>query len=284
MPSLRYLLISLLLHVGVGLLLVVNIRLAPFPRPLSPPPGTLVLQARAVPARQLQEARQRIADARERQRQAEEQRKKAEAEKKRLAEEQRQREIRLKQKRLEDQQRQQELELEQQQLAEEQRKRAEAEKKRLAEEQREKAEAEKKRLAEEQREKAEAEKKRLAEEQREKAEAEKKRLAEEQRQLAQQQQRDQTEMERYKGLITERIANKFNRTGLVEGLSCTLLIRLTANGEIVRVSIVESSGSEVFDRRAEAAVFAAAPLPLPESERLSSRMRTLRTIFRPWDE
>ncbi|MEM7026806.1 MAG: cell envelope integrity protein TolA, partial [Pseudomonadota bacterium] len=153
---------------------------------------------------------------------------------------------------------------------------AEAEKKRLAEEKELKEkEAEKKR-------KEEAEKKRKEEEARKQRELEEALQAElEAEQQAIQDQQDLSEIQKYTILIGRTIEGQFNRLGLPDGLSCEILIRLLEGGNVADVSIAKSSGNELFDKRAEDAVYKASPLPVPDEPRVFNKMRTIQILFRP---
>jgi len=175
-------------------------------------------------------------------------------------------------------------------------KKLEKEKKEL--EKKQKLEKEKKKLAadkkkqEEDLKKKEAEKKKLAEEKK-KANEEKKRKEQEQalqdeldaelaaEQAAEQERKDAKEIDRYIRAITGSIESRFNRFGLAEGLSCVILIRMIEGGKVVEASIVKSSGNELFDKRAETAVYSASPLPAPDETRLFEQMRNIRFTFEP---
>lgn len=166
------------------------------------------------------------------------------------------------------------------------------EEKRLAElsekkeQERKEADAEEKRVAALKKEKAELEKKKQAEEDaRRRKEAEeiaKKKAAEEQKaKNAAQEKQDATIINQYAARIRSAIARQFNTVGLPPGLSCVLFIRMVPGGEVVEARIEKSSGNDVFDRRAEAAVFQAAPLPAPEDQRVFEKMRQIRLTFAP---
>jgi colicin import membrane protein len=172
-------------------------------------------------------------------------------------------------------------------LAEEKKKKAAAEKKRLAEEMKQKAEAEKQRKAEEAAKKAAAEKKRQAEEAaRKKAEAEKKKAEAAARQLeleAQYQaEQDLTEKQLIMAAIQQKVDRNWLRPpGTPQNLSCEVRVRLGANGSVLLVSIIKSSGDVGFDRSVESAVSKADPLPMPTSPRLVSQFRDIRFVFKP---
>jgi len=172
-------------------------------------------------------------------------------------------------------------------LAEEKKKKAAAEKKRLAEEKKQKAAAEKQRKSEEAAKKAAAEKKRQAEEAAlKKAEAEKKKAEAAARQLeleAQYQaEQDLTEKQLIMAAIQQKVDRNWLRPpGTPQNLSCEVRVRLGANGSVLLVSIIKSSGDVGFDRSVESAVSKADPLPMPTSPRLVSQFRDIRFVFKP---
>lgn len=82
--------------------------------------------------------------------------------------------------------------------------------------------------------------------------------------------------------IQEKIERNWVRPPGTDGLKCTVSVRLGANGSVLLVSVVESSGHIAFDRSVEAAVRRADPLPVPTSEPLKSRFRRgLTLVFDP---
>jgi colicin import membrane protein len=170
-----------------------------------------------------------------------------------------------------------------QKLEKEKKKKAEEEKKKLAaekknqEEELKKKEAEKKKLAEEKK-KADEEKKRKEQKQALQDELDAELAAE---QAAEQERQDAKEIDRYTRAIARSIESKFNQLGLEEGLSCVILIRMIEGGKVVEASIVKSSGNELFDKRAETAVYSASPLPAPDEARLFEQMRNIRFTFEP---
>ena len=85
----------------------------------------------------------------------------------------------------------------------------------------------------------------------------------------------------YQILIRKSIEGQFNKVGLTEGLSCEIQIRLLESGNVADVSIVKSSGNELFDERAAQAVRKASPLPVPTEQRVFNRLRTIQFIFKP---
>jgi len=154
------------------------------------------------------------------------------------------------------------------------------------EKERKEAEVEEKRVADLKQQKEELEKKKQVEEDaRKKKEADetlKKKQAEEQKaKEAAQTKQDNSLIAQYSTRIRAAIAQQFNTVGLPPGLSCVLFIRMVPGGEVVEAHIEKSSGNPVFDQRAEAAVFQASPLPVPEDQRVFEKMRQIRLTFAP---
>lgn len=209
---------------------------------------------------------------------AEEAKKKRLAEEKKLADVKKKKEQEVK-KRKEEEARIKKLEQEKKEL--ENKKKLEQEQQKKAEEERKKLEAEKKKQLEEQK-KKDAERKKKEEEEKKRLEHEKALQAQLDAELeAEQEQRDQSMLAKYIGLIQSDIQNNFNRLGLPDGLSCVILIRMLEGGKVVEASIVKSSGNDLFDRRAETAVYSASPLPVPDEIRLFEKMRNIRFTFEP---
>ncbi len=202
----------------------------------------------------------------------------------------------LKQKQVVEEQRLKEREsqrkLEQQRLATEQKKfeqkkleqrqaeqRQQAEEKRLAE-----AEAKRKIAAKA---KADAEAKSKAD-----AQAKAKAAAEAQRKAAEQAlqaqiaaedaTRDQSIISQYVGIIGDRVRrNWIQPPSSRVGLSCVVQVQLLPGGDVISAQVVQSSGDAAFDRSVEAAVYRAAPLPLPPDPGLFESFRTLTFNFSP---
>jgi colicin import membrane protein len=143
------------------------------------------------------------------------------------------------------------------------------------EKERKQAEEEQKKLADLKQQNEELEKKK-------KQEALKKKQAEEQKaKEAAQAKQDNSVIAQFSARIRAAIAQQFNTVGLPPGLSCVLFIRMVPGGEVVEARIEKSSGNEVFDRRAEAAVYQASPLPVSEDPRVFEKMRQVRLTFAP---
>ena len=64
--------------------------------------------------------------------------------------------------------------------------------------------------------------------------------------------------------IQQRITRYWTKPANAEaGLLVTLEVKLIPGGDIRSVRVIKSSGSEIFDRSAENAVYKAAPMPMP---------------------
>ena len=183
-------------------------------------------------------------------------------------------------------------ELEQKKREEEQKRLAELEKQRQLEEEKKRRIEEQKRKEAEELARLEAEKKRAEEEHR-KAEEERKRK-EAERQLQEQLAAEQAEQQRQEDLklidkvsaaIYSSVVRNFNKIGLQDGLSCKLRVRLKPGGEVLEVAVTQSSGDDIFDRRARDAVEKASPLPVPEDPETFERLnlRDITFNFKPQD-
>lgn len=262
------LLLSVLLHIALGLALILGFETGPAPKPA---PAVNSLPAVSIDKAQVERELRRL-------RQREDADKAAEARRKQELE-QLTRQRKKEQARL--RQIKQEREAEAARVRRQARAQEELEKKRRLE-QAQKAAARKKQEAERR-----AAEKRAAE----RREAERRRQAQQRRQQEQQLQaeleaeqrarQDQAALAQYTGLIIEAVAGRFNRLGLPGGLSCVVRIRMLAGGQVAEVAIVRSSGNALFDSRAETAVRAASPLPVPDNARLFEKMRNIRFIFEP---
>jgi len=127
--------------------------------------------------------------------------------------------------------------------------------------------------------KALAQKRQQEEERRQRAENEKalkqQMAAEEKRMQAEQQaavqrraaqQAKQSEVDKYKNLIENRIyQNWVKPPGIDKGLKCVLELQLIPGGEVIDIRVSKSSGDPVYDQSVVAAVKRASPLPVPSS-------------------
>ena len=249
-----------------------------------PLPATPVVQATVVDQAALDKEVKKLKAAEDKKRKAEE-KKLADLKKKREKEQRRIKELEKKRKQKEAAEKKRKADAKRK--AAEKKKQEAAKKKRLAEEKKKKVAAEKKRKAEEAAKKTAAEKKRqAAEAARKKAEAEKKKAEAAARQLeleAQYQaEQDLTEKQLIMAAIQQKVDRNWLRPpGTPQNLSCEVRVRLGANGSVLLVSIIKSSGDVGFDRSVESAVSKADPLPMPTSPRLVSQFRDIRFVFKP---
>lgn len=111
-----------------------------------------------------------------------------------------------------------------------------------------------------------------------------------QEQLAAEQQRRDNDREKlanaalakFTALIKQKVQRNWLRPQTArEGMSCTVLVRLTAKGEVLLARVVESSGDTAYDRSVEAAVYKASPLPLPQDVTLFDYFREINFVFKP---
>ena len=271
----RSLFFSIILHIILGGILIFSFKFSAKPTPVHKP-VTNIVQATSVDKKQVELELKRLKDkeeakkAEEKKRQKKLEKKAEEAKKKRIAEEKKLKKLKKKKK--------------------EEKKKRIAEEKKLKKLEKEKKELEKKQKLEREKKKKEAERKRKEEEKLKAEEAERKRKEEEkklkekalQEELeAEQSEHDQSEILKFTSLIKHAIENKFNETNLKEGLSCKIIIRMSEGGKVIESTIVESSGNELFDQRAEKAVYSASPLPVPSESRLFNKMRSIRITFDP---
>ena len=304
---------SIGLHIAIGLLLVISFEFAPQPKQ-APPKKVNIINAVSVDQKLVEAELNKLKQAEAEKKKAEEKRKQKLEEEARQAEEKRKQEEKklkqIEQKKIEQEKKrkaeEKRLKLAEQKKKEaEQKRKAEEEKRKQEEEKKLQAEAERKKLEEEKRKKEEElkrieeEKKRLEEEKKLQAEAERKKLEEEKRRKHEeelmlqeleeeqllldeaQNRKDMGIINQYRLRIQRVIESKFNKTGLDTGLSCVLLIRMIPGGDVVSVTIAESSGSSKFDAAAEKAVQKASPLPVPDEMRIFEKMREIRFTFKP---
>ncbi|GAB4344927.1 MAG: hypothetical protein Kow006_01470 [Gammaproteobacteria bacterium] len=302
-------LLSLIVHIAVIGLVVVSFQWTPSLPSAEQQP---IIQAVAVDERRVKEEIRKLEQAEARKRAAEEKRKRQaelaaqKAREKRLAEERRLKEI--EKKRAAEEKRRREAEAKR--IAEEKKRKAlaaeraaeekarrEAEAKRLAAQKAEKErlerlrrerEAEEKRLAE-----LEA-KRKMEEEQRRREEEERRRRAEEERALQEQIAAENARLEqerrllasktvaKYTTLIRQKVSRNWIRpAGSRNDLSCSVRVRVIPGGDVVGVTVVESSGDPIFDRSVETAVRRASPLPIPSDPLVFEQMREITFIFDP---
>lgn len=111
-----------------------------------------------------------------------------------------------------------------------------------------------------------------------------------QEQLAAEQQRRDSDREKlanaalakFSALIKQKVQRNWLRPQTArQGMSCKVLVRLTAKGDVLLARVVESSGDTAYDRSVEAAVYKASPLPLPQDVTLFDYFREINFVFKP---
>ena len=256
----RSLFLSIVLHIVLGGILIFSFKFSTKPTPIHKPAVNIV-KAISVDKKQVELELKRLKDIEEakkldeKKRQKKLEKKAADAKKKRIAEEKKLKKLKKKK--------------------EAEKKKRKEEEKKLKNLEKERKELEKKQKLEKEKRKKEAERKRKEEEKKLNEKALQKELE------AEESQHDQSEISKYTGLIINAIESEFNETNLKEGLSCKILIRMSEDGNVIESTIVESSGNELFDQRADKAVHGASPLPVPSESRLFNKMRSIRITFDP---
>ncbi|MHB8252484.1 MAG: cell envelope integrity protein TolA [Acidiferrobacter sp.] len=87
-------------------------------------------------------------------------------------------------------------------------------------------------------------------------------------------------VDRYKALIEARVSAAWVAVPNVHGLRCEVAVRVIAGGQVVSVRILHSSGNAVFDRSVVAAIYGAAPLPMPRSPARLRYLRRFHFVFK----
>jgi TonB family protein len=89
----------------------------------------------------------------------------------------------------------------------------------------------------------------------------------------------------YHNAIYQAVKNNWSRPPSARnGMKALLLVELVPTGDVVNVTVVQSSGDAAFDRSAEAAVRSAGRLPVPpESDVFERYFRRLSLLFQPED-
>lgn len=201
----------------------------------------------------------------------------------------RQEELQKKRQRVEDEAKKAQQQLEEKRLKKEQEalalKKKLDEAKRKEEELKEKQRKEKEKLEKQRLEKLRKEQEEKLRKQELLEEAEMLRQFEEQERLEQQRVSDQSEINKYRLPIKQRIEQFWSRPPSARrGMQATLEIRLIPGGEVVGVTVVKSSGNAAFDQSAVAAVQRAKILPTPSDPRIfNQQFRTIILIFSPED-
>ena len=128
-------------------------------------------------------------------------------------------------------------------------------------------------------------KKMRAKEARRVAELEQLRSLESQRLESLEESEEQKEVDQYIAAIQQQLQRTWSRPPSArKGMRSVLKISMIPGGEVISVSVTESSGNAAFDRSAEQAVHRAGILPVPENVALFGKhFREIELIFRPED-
>ena len=96
---------------------------------------------------------------------------------------------------------------------------------------------------------------------------------------------DEARAQSYRFGIYQRVVANWSRPPSARnGMQARLLVELIPTGEVIGVTIVESSGSGAFDRSAEAAVRKARTFDVPrEADLFEAHFRRFSLLFRPED-
>lgn len=278
--TVKSILFSVLFHAGVAGLLLVGIDNKP--RVIQKTrPNIDIVKAVAVDYKELEMELQRLKDIDDQKlKKQQEADKKLKATERKIAAAEKQR--RKEQSRLKELKNQQAQEKKKRQ--QEQKKIAQLEKDKVELEKQTKIEAERKRKIEQERKRIIAAEKQRQEDElkhKEREQALKQQLAEEQRlQDAAQVRKDQQLLQNIFYNIKNRVASNFNMFGLPAGLECVFTVRIIPGGEIINVSLNQSSGNEIFDNRAMVALQKASPLPVPDDAATLDRLKLRQFSFR----
>jgi colicin import membrane protein len=119
----------------------------------------------------------------------------------------------------------------------------------------------------------------------EQEEARRREQLERQQALSAQRQADASEVDRFMGLIKQRIEQKWHKPpNLDAGIQVVIRLSLAPTGELVRAEIAKKSGNSAFDQSALSAVYAVGRFPVPESSRVfEEKFRNFNLSFNPKD-
>jgi len=275
--------LSLILHLVVGVLLLFSFEFTPQPK-TQIRQDVNVVQAVVIDKKQVDLELERIRKIEEEKHKKEKQRL-DELEKKanNLEERRKEEEKKLAEAKKKKEQEQKKLKEEQVRLKKLEKEKAELKKKRELEEKKIKeaeAKAEKLKAEDKARQQKIAEEKKIAERNRREKELADAMNAEE---TAEQASKDQELINRISNNIKRSIESNFNKVGLPDDLECELRVRLVPGGDVIDVTIAKSSGHDIFDRRAVNATQKASPLPVPDDVETFERLdlREIKLYFKP---
>lgn len=73
--------------------------------------------------------------------------------------------------------------------------------------------------------------------------------------------------------IEGKIKTLWHRPAGTKGMSCVIQVELSANGQLKKASIQQSSGNKFFDESAKSAVYKAERIQIPDDEKLRQKMQ-----------
>lgn len=115
-----------------------------------------------------------------------------------------------------------------------------------------------------------------------KVKADAERLAKQQADALANQQKMAGEVDRYKALIINAIRDQWILPENVNpDLSSQFVIRLAPTGSVLDVRLTRSSGNDLLDRSAQAAIYKASPLPVPTDPNTFNTFREISLTVRP---
>ncbi|MBB70955.1 MAG: protein TolA [Legionellales bacterium] len=91
----------------------------------------------------------------------------------------------------------------------------------------------------------------------------------------------QSQIAKYTTMINQQISQNWIVPDNSKDLSCLFLIKLAPGGMVEDVTLLKSSGDPVLDRSAQAAVYKASPLPVPNDPALFKTFREIRLNVHP---
>jgi len=90
------------------------------------------------------------------------------------------------------------------------------------------------------------------------------------------------ELARFTALIMAKVNQNWAKPlGVPEGLSCTVMVSILPDGEVIDAVVAASSGNVAFDRSSELAVRKSSPLPVPTDANVLKQFRRFKFIFKP---
>jgi colicin import membrane protein len=110
-----------------------------------------------------------------------------------------------------------------------------------------------------------------------------KKLQEHEAELRQSAVASQSEINQFMRAIAAKVTKNWRQPldTKITGLACVVLIKTVANGTIIDVKVIQSSGDVAFDKSTEIAVRKSSPLPIPQSELARAQFKLFEFSFHP---